>query len=70
MFRSRRIMFVMFTNKHKHSSYEEQGSEFAVVSNGMEEEERREREREFLVLTYLYFTGSFRSGGRKGGGGE
>lgn len=67
MFRSRRIMFVMFSNKHKHSSYEEQGSEFAVVSNGMEEEER---EREFLVLTNLYFTGSFRSGGRKGGGGE
>lgn len=32
--------------------------------------EREESEREFLVLTYLYFTGSFRSGGRKGGGGE
>lgn len=31
---------------------------------------KREREREFLVLTYLYFTGSFRSGGRKDGGGE
>lgn len=34
------------------------------------EREERKREREFLVLTYLYFTGSFRSGGRKGGGGE
>lgn len=39
-------MFVMFSNKHKHSSYEEQGSEFAVVSNGMEEEERDRGERE------------------------
>lgn len=38
----------------------------------MEEKERekREGEREFLVLIYLFFIGSFRSGGRKGGGGK
>lgn len=57
MFRSHRIMFVMFSNKHKHSSYEEQGSEFAVVSNGMEEEERDrgERERIFSINLLVFY---------------
>lgn len=67
MFRLRRIMF---SNKYKYLFYEERGLEFVVVLNGMEEEERERGEREFLVLIYLYFIGSFRSGGRKGGGGE
>lgn len=49
-------MFVMFSNKHtgKHSSYEEQGSEFAVVSNGMEEEEG-ERERIFSSNLFVFY---------------
>lgn len=47
----------MFSNKHKHSSYEEQGSEFAVVSNGMEEEERErgERERIFSINLFVFY---------------
>lgn len=41
-----------------------------IKDGGEREREKGEGEREFLVLTYLYFTGSFRSGGRKGGGGK
>lgn len=52
-------MFVMFSNKHKHSSYEEQGSEFAVVSNGMEdrkgEREERKRERIFSINLLVFY---------------
>lgn len=36
-------MIVRLYNKYKHASYEEQGSEFAVVWDGMERE-REERE--------------------------
>lgn len=52
-------MFVMFSNKHKHLSYEEQGSEFAVVSNGMEEEGRergeKERKRIFSINLLVFY---------------